>query len=566
MELAASSLYWHGPQWLTEGESAWPNAESFPETDEQSEPAAAVLKINQQEGNYIFKTLTRDISSFFRMKRVLLCVCKFIQILQYKALSRKGTPCVMPNQPNKFSTKELLWAENQLIKWDQSNHFLEDIQDLMNNRNAPIKSTSLRKLHPFVDDEGILRVGGRLGHLDDDYSTKYPKILPNDTLAKLMIREMHIRMMHAGTQLLLAHCRRHYWPIGGRRTVKGVIHLCKVCFVHRTSRESQIMGDLPKHRISLIKAFNSVAIDCCGPFFIRTGAESRGRTQRVDVVIFVCTSTKAVHIEIVSRLTTEAFLASFARFTDRRGVPKDVYSDNGRNFLGAARELQRLLVQEAQELQDQTSEMRINWHFQPAQSPHFNGLAESAVKSAKTHLKRVIGEHRLNYEEFYTILTRVEAVLNSRPITILSDDPRDPQPLTPGHFLTFGPPTQLPDDDLSHENVNHLQRWDLCQKIHQEFARKWKISYLTTLQERAKWQTERENLKIDDIVILHDPSVSRNHKWSTGRVIGVHRGVDGKVRVIDIRTPTGTYSRSVVKVSKYPMCESHISPPEHVEN
>ncbi|XP_055680295.1 uncharacterized protein LOC129788352 [Lutzomyia longipalpis] len=343
MELAASSLYWHGPQWLTEGESAWPNAESFPETDEQSEPAAAVLKINQQEGNYIFKTLTRDISSFFRMKRVLLCVCKFIQILQYKALSRKGTPCVMPNQPNKFSTKELLWAENQLIKWDQANHFLEDIQDLMNNRNAPIKSTSLRKLHPFVDDEGILRVGGRLGHLDDDYSTKYPKILPNDTLAKLMIREMHIRMMHAGTQLLLAHCRRHYWPIGGRRTVKGVIHLCKVCFVHRTSRESQIMGDLPKHRISLIKAFNSVAIDCCGPFFIRTGAESRGRTQRVDVVIFVCTSTKAVHIEIVSRLTTEAFLASFARFTDRRGVPKDVYSDNGRNFLGAARELQRLL-------------------------------------------------------------------------------------------------------------------------------------------------------------------------------------------------------------------------------
>ncbi|XP_055715139.1 uncharacterized protein LOC129809348 [Phlebotomus papatasi] len=323
------------------------------------------------------------------------------------------------------------------------------------------------------------------------------------------------------------------------------------------------MADLPKHRISLVRAFSSVAIDCCGPFFIRTGAESRGRTQRIDIVVFVCTSTKAVHLEIVSSLSSEAFMSSFRRFTSRRGVCKEVFSDNGRNFLGASRELQRLLAEEAQTIQDQTINQNITWHFQPARSPHFNGLVEAAVKSAKTHLKKVIGEQRLNYEEFYTILTQVEAVLNSRPITILSDDPRDPQPLTPGHFLLLAPPTQLPDENLASVRMNHLTRWQLCQRIVQDFVRKWRLSYLHTLQERSKWHTEKENLKVDDTVILHDASIGTT-KWTTGRVVGVHTGGDGKVRVIDIKTPTGTYTRSVTKVAKLPTCESHNLPREHV--
>ncbi|XP_055705739.1 uncharacterized protein LOC129803279 [Phlebotomus papatasi] len=218
---------------------------------------------------------------------------------------------------------------------------------------------------------------------------------------------------------------------------------------------------------------------------------------------------------------------------------------------------------EAQTIKDQTINQNITWHFQPARSPHFNGLVEAAVKSAKTHLKKVIGEQRLNYEKFYTILTQVEAVLNSRPITILSDDPRDPQPLTPGHFLLLAPPTQLPDENLASVRMNHLTRWQLCQRIVQDFVRKWRLSYLHTLQERSKKHTEKENLKVDDIVILHDASIG-NTKWTTGRVVGVHTGADGKVRVIDIKTPTGTYTRSVTKVAKFPTCESHNLPREHV--
>ncbi|XP_055714250.1 uncharacterized protein LOC129808497 [Phlebotomus papatasi] len=440
------------------------------------------------------------------MKRVLLVICKVGQLLRFRALRTKGHAGAHPNQPTSHSAADLVWAENQLIKWDQESHFPELIQDLMNNKAVTINSAAMKKLHPFLDEERILRVGGRLGHLDDDYNTKYPKILPRSDLTKLIIREMHLSLLHPGPQLLLAHCRRRYWPIGGRHITRNVVHMCKACFVHKTSRENQIMADLPKHRISLVRAFSSVAIDCCGPFFIRTGAESRGRTQRIDIVVFVCTSTKAVHLEIVSSLSSEAFMSSFRRFTSRRGVCKEVFSDNGRNFLGASRELQRLLAEEAQTIQDQTINQNITWHFQPARSPHFNSSL---------------------------------------------------------HFLLLAPPTQLPDENLASVRMNHLTRWQLCQRIVQDFVRKWRLSYLHTLQERSKWHTEKVNLKVDDIVILHDASIG-NTKWTTGRVVGVHTGADGKVRVIDIKTPTGTYTRSVTKVAKLPTCESHNLPREHV--
>lgn len=562
VELENSSLYWHGPTWLSMGEDSWPDAPVISEEETKaSETLASILTITNEPSNYLFKTLSSSISSFSRMKRVLLYVYKFVQLLKSKCEKTKHQEAVQSNCTTFHSTKELNWAETQLIKWDQQVHLKELIEDLKNNRR--ITCSAWRKLHPFLDINGILRVGGRLGHLDDDYNVKYPKILPRSELTKLIIREMHVQLVHAGPQLLLAHSRRKYWPLGGRHITRSIVNSCKTCFVHKATRENQIMADLPKHRISFVKAFHSVSIDCCGPFMIRAGADNRGKTRRVDIVVFICTSTKAVHLEIVSSLSTEAFLSSFRRFISRRGVCKEVFSDNGRNFVGASRELRRMLTDEAQALQDSTSDLKIVWHFQPARSPHFGGLVEAAVKSVKTHLKRVVGDHRLNYEEFYTILTQVEAVLNSRPITVLSDDPRDPQPLTPGHFLLLAPPTQLPDDDLTSANINHLQHWELCQRIVQDFIRKWKITYLHSLQERAKWHTEKENIQVDDVVVLHDASVSKG-EWTLGRVEAVHKGTDGRVRVIDIKTPRGTYRRAITNVSKLPRCESHSPPREHV--
>lgn len=144
-----------------------------------------------------------------------------------------------------------------------------------------------------------------------------------------------------------------------------------------------------------------------------------------------------MHSELVTDLTTE-FILALRRFISRRGIPLHLYSDNGRTFIGAKSTLNdigKFLKQNNETVINQSQEFQINWHFIPAYSPHFGGLWEAGVKSAKHHLKRVAGTSHLTYEEMYTLLVQIETVLNSRPLSPLSSDPSDPNPLTPADFL-----------------------------------------------------------------------------------------------------------------------------------
>ncbi|GFS87220.1 integrase catalytic domain-containing protein [Trichonephila clavipes] len=177
----------------------------------------------------------------------------------------------------------------------------------------------------------------------------------------------------------------------------------------------------------------------------------------------------AIHLEIVSNLSTEAFIGSLKRFISRRGRPSDIFSDNGTNFVGANNEfrkiLKRLFKRESSEkFEDFLASESIQWHFNPPAAPHFGGLWEAGVKSLKSHLKRVVGNNILTHEEFFTLVTQVEAVLNSRPLCSLSEDPNDDLALTPAHFLTGSPLTSLPDPDFKGIPMNRLRRWELVQK------------------------------------------------------------------------------------------------------
>lgn len=142
-----------------------------------------------------------------------------------------------------------------------------------------------------------------------------------------------------------------------------------------------------------------------------------------------CIATKAIHLELVSALTTKAFLDTFKRFIARRGKPAAIYSDNATNFVGAAKELRELFQCAVSDtITNFSANERIAWHFIPPRSPHFGGLWEAGVKSTKIHLNRVLGNALLTFENFCTVLTQIEAVLNSRPISPLSDDPNDLNP------------------------------------------------------------------------------------------------------------------------------------------
>lgn len=219
-----------------------------------------------------------------------------------------------------------------------------------------------------------------------------------------------------------------------------------------------------------------MGVDYAGPILLRT---SKGRGQKAHkafIAIFVCFATRTVHIEVVSDYTAEAFLAAFRRFTARRGLCHTIYSDCGTNFIGADAQLRAFFKASnpaAKQIINQLASEDMRWQFNPPSAPHFGGLWEAAVKSAKHHMRRVIGGTTLTYEEMSTFLTQVEACLNSRPLHALSDDPDDITALTPAHFLIGGTLKTTPEPDLVDEPCNCLTRWQLLQQMRDHFWLRW---------------------------------------------------------------------------------------------
>jgi len=362
----------------------------------------------------------------------------------------------------------------------------------------------------------------------------------------------HLRNLHAGTQALLSIIRTKYWPISGRNAIRKVLHRCLVCCRARAAPVAQLMGNLPAARVLPSPPFAKSGVDYAGPLNIKI---SRNKTSKAYLCVFVCFVTKAVHLEIVSDLSTTAFLNSLKRFIARRGKCISIYSDNGTNFVGAnnaLKEMYQLVSASDEKIHDFLTEQTIEWHFLPPQSPHMGGLWESAVKSCKTHLAKVVGSALLTFEELTTVITQIEAILNSRPLTPMSADPTDLQALTPGHFLIGRPLVSILNADLTNLNVNRLDRYQLLEQMKQNFWKRWSVEYLAQLQQRNKWKEVQGTIKRGTMVVMREPNIPPMN-WRLGRVVDVHPGRDGLVRVVDVKTATGTYQRSLSKLCVLPI-------------
>lgn len=166
---------------------------------------------------------------------------------------------------------------------------------------------------------------------------------------------------------------------------------------------------------------------------------------------------------------------------------------------------------------------------------------------------KVVGDQILTYEEFYTVLVQVEAILNSRPLCPISSDPDDLSVLTPGHFLTLEPLTCVPDPDLTTLPTNHLTRWQLLQRLQQDFWRRWKVEYLHTLQQRSKWFEADSRQVSEGLLVLIKDDQAPPLKWRLGRIIQLHPGPDGISRVATVKTTNGTVQRPLVKLCPLPI-------------
>jgi len=537
-KIGESNLWWRGPMWLHKDVSDWPKENNiYSRADEVLLEARTVSHVITDR--YDLSIIERY-SSLTKLIRVTAFCLRFINNASKKE-----------NLIGALQADEIDKAANSIIRLVQASNFAGEIKDLRKSGQVSSKSVLLR-LHPFLDKNDLLRVGGRLGNAFTlNESQRHPIILPaKNVLTKLIFIHEYDRLMHGGPQAILSAVRQKYWPLNGRNIARSVVHRCIKCFKYRPVVVQPIMGDLPEARVRPTRAFKKTGVDFAGPFMIKSSLRRNAPLNKAYACLFVCFITKAVHVELVGDLTTQAFLNALQRFCDRRGLCTDIYSDNATNFVGANRQLQELQAlfqstEHQERIQDILSKSSIQWHFIPPRSPHFGGLWEAAVKSLKAHLYRTLGNASLTFEELNTILIRVEAILNSRPLTPLSSHPSDLSVLTPGHFLIGDALTSLPDRDERDVPTNRLSRWRRVVQFTQQLWARWTRDYLTQLQERTKWMSSSgPKLGAGTVVLMRDDNVPPL-QWPMGRVVEVIHGSNGQVRVAKVRTCKGEFSRAV---------------------
>ncbi|GFX38365.1 integrase catalytic domain-containing protein [Trichonephila clavipes] len=243
---------------------------------------------------------------------------------------------------------------------------------------------------------------------------------------------------------------------------------------------------------------------------LHTGASSllhylMGNLPRDRVVPDYPFNCSAIHIEFVSDLTSDAFIATLKRFFSCRGKCAKLYSDNGKTFVGANKELKRFLklIEDSDDnLAGFLSAEGIKWKFIPPRAPSFGGLWEASVKSIKYHLKRVVSGSNLTYEEFLTVCIQIEGILNSRPLCPLSSNSDDLNALTPAHFLIGRSMTSVVEPNLIELKENALKKWQRITRLVQLIWNKWHRCYLSELQQRNEWQFKKQNVKVGDLVVL----------------------------------------------------------------
>ncbi|XP_050298577.1 uncharacterized protein LOC126737642 [Anthonomus grandis grandis] len=510
-QILTSTLWWNGPKFLLDPNLNLKMYEKGPcSTEEEARKAKTVLLVNSED---FWITLFNRFSNFSRLQRTIAFIHRFVNNCKGNGKKFYGA----------LAVTELKAAEIFIVKQVQHQTFSKEISELKSEERK-ISNKQVLRLNPFIDTSNLIRVGGRLSQAPISFDQKFPILLPSKNhVVGLLLKKEHIRLGHAG---------------------------------------EQIMADLPKSRVVPSRPFLTTGVDFGGPFIIKSSSLRRAKIEKAYIALFVCMVTKAVHLELVSSLSSQAFLACFKRFISRRGCPATIFSDNGTNFSGASNQIKEVYdTLKSQQTQEQLTAFfschEIQWQFIPPFSPHWGGLWEAAIKSTKHHLRRLIGNQNLTFEDFSTILAQIEAILNSRPLLPLSADPLDLTCLTPGHFLVGSPLVSYPEPNVSSIPENRLDRWQRLSQIQQFFWTRWTKEYLNNLQNRPKWMSPVPNIETNDLVLLKDEN-TKPLDWPLARVVDTLPNKDGKIRLVKIRTKNGIFTRNITKLCPLPKSDSNL--------
>lgn len=436
--------------------------------------------------------------------------------------------------------KQLHQAKVTIVRTVQRELYTEDIRRI--EQGEPVKQSSpLSKLSPFVDSDGVLRVGGRLRRAQLTSEETHPMLIPaKHHLAQLIIRHFHETVSHQGRHFTEGAVRAAgFWVVGGKRAVSSAIFNCVTCRKLRGKRQEQIMADLPQDRLSTDPPFSHVGLDVFGPWPVSVRKTRGGQADAKRwAVIFTCMSTRAIHIELIESMDTSSFINALRRFIAIRGAVKLLRSDCGTNFVSACRELQ--IGKHGCNNPRIDSFLKDNqcmWQFNPPHASHMAGSWERMIGVTRRILDAMLLEHRntkLTHEVLVTFMAEVTAIVNARPLTTVSTDPQNPVILTPAMLLTqkVGTPPMPTGQFESHDLLR--AQWRRVQYLANIFWKRWQKEYIAGLQGRRKWKVVKPNLQPGDVILLKEGLEHRNN-WPLGLITKTFPSEDGRVRKIEVK-------------------------------
>ena len=448
-------------------------------------------------------------------------------------------------------------TEVLILKEFQQETYSEEIYCLQNNKPLP-KDSNLIALSPVLDSNGLLRVGGRLRNAKLETGEKLPVIISGKThVATLLVRHFHESVQHQGRHYTEGIIRsKGFWITGGKRLINSILHKCVKCRRLRGRVEQQKMAELPVDRVTPSPPFTYVGVDTFGPWSVVT-RRTRGGIANAKrwAIMFSCLVTRAIHIEIVEEMTSSSFINSLRRFTAIRGPVKELRSDKGTNFVGAVNELGIHSVNvEDPKIKNFLCEHKTICRFNPPHASHMSGAWERMIGLARKILDSMLCDihgKQLTHEVLCTLMTEVCCIVNSRPITVVSNDPESPTVLTPNVLLTQKIDSDVkPLQDFSMKDMYQSQ-WKHVQLLADQFWKRWRTQYLHNLQSRQKWHVEGRNLQTGDIVTMIDDDLPR-YQWPVGIVETIFPSSDGLVRKASVRVirkgEPVTYTRPICKL------------------
>nr|XP_046230542.1 uncharacterized protein LOC124051127 [Scatophagus argus] len=435
-----------------------------------------------------------------------------------------------------ISVEERREATLVLVRAAQREAFEEELKWFSHKSTKLPKTHKMHQLDPIFEN-GLLRVGGRLRMSSASLELKHPVILPKEGIVtQLILDHCHKKTQHQGRGQTLNELRANgYWILGASKLVAKHIRNCVTCRKVRGPTEQQRMADLPSDRVDPSPPFSYTGIDCFGPFYTKQG---RKESKRYGL-LFTCLSSRAIHIEMLEDLTTDAFLNALRCFIALRGAVRQIRSDQGTNFVGAKNELEKGLMElDKERIATYLAGKQCDFLMNVPEASHMGGIWERQIRTVRSVMSTVLAQAkgRLDDTSLRTFFYEAMSIVNSRPLTTDSiSDPKSVEPLTPNHLLTMKSVVPLPPPgNFVREDLYARKRWRRVQYLSEQFWSRWRKEYLANVSLRQQWHVPRRNVRVGDVVIVKEDNVPRN-EWRLARVVEARKEDDGLVRKVKIQ-------------------------------